>query len=301
MATGRALESHLEGYFKRKLPRHDGAKDADVVFVEENEATLGAGRIVLAHAVSWISNACVLHVQLENEVATGDSVLNYTGDVSGWLEPGSLVDKVLADVTAAATGSPTVVVIDSLTPLLQSASFHCVLQAVRALRKLSGVLALITRFSASVHPKHMVHALRAQATVYLLVETPASIAAHHFLSKESKRTIPPGMDGTVVMIRRSQNGKATEAIDYFQLDANSLRVYASTDPLCSGEVAAPEPSPATALAADVSFNLAISEKDQQAKEKVQLPYTHQGKQQLFFIDEDDPDWDDDDLDDDLDI
>jgi elongator complex protein 5 len=65
----------------------------------------------------------------------------------------------------------------------------------------------------------------------------------------------------------------------------------------------------------VSFNLSMSAEEQAAKSKVQLPYMHQGQQvategsasagtsgaNLFFIDEDDPDWDDDDLDDDLDI
>ncbi|KAL4103062.1 hypothetical protein PRIC1_006799 [Phytophthora ramorum] len=72
---------------------------------------------------------------------------------------------------------------------------------------------------------------------------------------------------------------------------------------------------------DVSFNLSISAAEQRAKSQVQLPYMHQGAgklstseiggkssnadpvpgNNLFFIDEDDPDWDDDDLDDDLDI
>lgn len=71
---------------------------------------------------------------------------------------------------------------------------------------------------------------------------------------------------------------------------------------------------------EVSFNLNISLEEQLAKRKVQLPYTHQGsatskpssdqgnsssnavnRANLFFIDEDDPDWDDDDLDDDLDV
>ncbi|KAG7381778.1 hypothetical protein PHYPSEUDO_005660 [Phytophthora pseudosyringae] len=73
---------------------------------------------------------------------------------------------------------------------------------------------------------------------------------------------------------------------------------------------------------EVSFNLSISAAEQTAKSQVQLPYMHQGaggvsmsnvgsmsgntapadgNNTLFFIDEDDPDWDDDDLDDDLDI
>ncbi|KAG7397119.1 hypothetical protein PHYBOEH_001270 [Phytophthora boehmeriae] len=71
---------------------------------------------------------------------------------------------------------------------------------------------------------------------------------------------------------------------------------------------------------DMSFNLSISNAEQHAKDQVQLPYMHQGSggssggnvdaqernagpgsNTLFFIDEDDPDWDDDDLDDDLDI
>ncbi|KAG2768220.1 hypothetical protein PC129_g10428 [Phytophthora cactorum] len=77
---------------------------------------------------------------------------------------------------------------------------------------------------------------------------------------------------------------------------------------------------------EVSFNLSISVAEQRAKSQVQLPYMHQGSggvssgpsrndvdsksgntaraagnNTLFFIDEDDPDWDDDDLDDDLDI
>ncbi|KAF1774015.1 Elongator complex protein 5 [Phytophthora cactorum] len=77
---------------------------------------------------------------------------------------------------------------------------------------------------------------------------------------------------------------------------------------------------------EVSFNLSISVAEQRAKSQVQLPYMHQGSggvssgpsrndvdsksgntaraagnNTLFFVDEDDPDWDDDDLDDDLDI
>lgn len=81
---------------------------------------------------------------------------------------------------------------------------------------------------------------------------------------------------------------------------------------------APSAIPLPVPQEDVSFSLSMSVEEQAAKSKVQLPYVHQGRQDatdassftgfdnggagnLFFIDEDDPDWDDDDLDDDLDI
>lgn len=52
----------------------------------------------------------------------------------------------------------------------------------------------------------------------------------------------------------------------------------------------------------VSFNLQLTEGEKSAKDHVQLPYQHTGGsnygsqmgENIFFIDPDDPDWDDDD-------
>ncbi|RLN72573.1 hypothetical protein BBJ28_00022883 [Nothophytophthora sp. Chile5] len=96
------------------------------------------------------------------------------------------------------------------------------------------------------------------------------------------------------------------------LPASSLRIGSDAKPKGTRSVGQ------TALPVrqeNVSFNLSISADEQAAKSQVQLPYMHQGARSasskdttsaatgntLFFIDEDDPDWDDDDLDDDLDI
>ncbi|KAJ8577438.1 hypothetical protein ON010_g1770 [Phytophthora cinnamomi] len=103
-----------------------------------------------------------------------------------------------------------------------------------------------------------------------------------------------------------------------QFDAKSPAISRPTNPESTGQALLP------VRQEEVSFNLSISAEEQQAKSQVHLPYMHQGSggansnpsdvgsksgssgpaagnNTLFFIDEDDPDWDDDDLDDDLDI
>ncbi|KDO18762.1 hypothetical protein SPRG_15950 [Saprolegnia parasitica CBS 223.65] len=325
-------ESDVESFFKRKLPRAPADGATALVLVEEHQAALGAGRVLLEHAASLVAGAGdvrVLRVQLETYMAPRASdddcveVLNFAGDLGGWLAPGDAMTNVLASVTAAAaqSGTPVILFLDSLTPLLQAGSFHIALQSLRALLSLAGVVGLVGRYNASLHPKHVVHALRAQATAFMLVETPASIAAYHFLSKESKRTVPPTMDGVIVFVRKIKNGTSTEATDCFRLPLPTaigplMELFAWGDATKEAKDDVSEPASAlqpsdlvSTLAPDVSFNLRISDTDQKAKDQVQLPYMQTSsssssgapKAALFYIDEDDPDWDDDDLDDDLDI
>ncbi|EQC29731.1 hypothetical protein SDRG_12503 [Saprolegnia diclina VS20] len=338
MVAGRTTkkETDVESFFKRKLPRASAGDATALVLIEEHEAALGAGRVLLEHAATLVAEAAslrVLRIQLETYMAprTRDDddndcvveVLNFTGDLGGWL--GDAMANVLASVTAATAQSatPVLLFLDSLTPLLQAGSFHAALQSLRTLLSLANVVGLVARYNASLHPKHVVHALRAQATAFLLVETPASIAAYHFLSKESKRTVPSTMDGVIVFLRKVKNGTSTEATDCFRLPPRTTHGPCMTlfswddaiheakhlaEPATSSSASSDAPDLVSTLAPDVSFNLRISDADQKAKDQVQLPYMQTSassagapKAALFYIDEDDPDWDDDDLDDDLDI
>lgn len=139
-----------------------------------------------------------------------------------------------------------------------------------------------------------------------------------------------------------QNARASESIEFFRVENGAMKYFDGKDP---NSVTAPKPAPAASskpsgqeftkqssavteskssrsviplpvAQEEVSFNLSMTEEEQAAKRKVELPYMHQGNMQIgherdsmppavgdspFFIDEDDPDWDDDDLDDDLDI
>lgn len=136
-----------------------------------------------------------------------------------------------------------------------------------------------------------------------------------------------------------KNGRASESLEYFQIIGNAMSFYTAERAtetksqqaalVAKSQASSSEADKTPSMASlsitpqailpvrpeDVSFNLNISLEEQLAKRNVQLPYTHQGtastaqdsnndavnRANLFFIDEDDPDWDDDDLDDDLDV
>ncbi|GLE03195.1 hypothetical protein PINS_up012074 [Pythium insidiosum] len=227
-----------------------------------------------------------------------------------------------------------VVVLDSLHMLLESAPLPMVLRWLKTLRLHDSIGSVVVRLStAAVDPPHAAHTIaRDLATVVVHVETPSSLRAYPILAKERRREIPKRMHGMVLLLRKKKNGRPSESLEYFQVFNNRV-VYssdasggashsttvapvaaaaASIAPSSSSASTAPTKAPARATEmkappvseGDVSFNLSLSAEELQAKQNVQLPYLHQGGDSgasLLLMDEDDPDWDDDDLDDDLDL
>ncbi|GMF13955.1 unnamed protein product [Phytophthora lilii] len=267
------------------------------------------------------------------------------------------IERVEASVIpkAATSARPMVVVLDSLNVLLQQTSLQHVLLFLRRLRSHTPIGSVIARINAGAESHEVAQALAAQATALVLVETRASLRAYPLLAKERRREIRQGMHGlngrsseSVEYFQGSSNSVAFMSTD----DAEANAVVDNTSPK-PNEVSTKkyigakksdfkrksQPDVKTASfprtiereasvqaslpvrQEEVSFNLSISDAEQKAKSKVQLPYTHQGSGKvsgapntgnggvnagavasnnpLFFIDEDDPDWDDDDLDDDL--
>ncbi|KAG9399663.1 hypothetical protein AC1031_011477 [Aphanomyces cochlioides] len=314
---GGSWESEIERYFQRKcVPSstqapltsqvllQDEETRTSVVVVEDCLATGGIGRAIMQHIVHLVP-AKVIHIRLEDTSSlekVNGNVLRFDDNIAGWFDSidGDLLLRILRGIEATIASENTIIAIDSLSALLQQSSFRQVAEFLRRLQANPSVGAIFGRFNTSLHEKHVALALRAQATAYLIVDTPASIASYHFLSKESKRVVPPNMLGRVAFCRNLNNGKPQEVIEYINAiksDSESRLYLTKHESVESGAA-----KDLTTL--DVSFNLSISDRDQQAKQKVALPYQHQGKttdQAMFFIDQDDPDWDDDDLDDDLDI
>ncbi|OQR95571.1 hypothetical protein THRCLA_07753 [Thraustotheca clavata] len=218
------MTNDVENFFKRKLPRQTN----ELVLIEESLAANGIGRLIMDQSLSLTTSVPLFYIQLENQKALNSVTLNYSEDLAGWLskEPLDLLQRIENDVKAAVNSTPSVLVIDSLSPLLQTYALHSVLRLLHTLQKLPNTIGLVARYNASLYENQISQALRAQATTYLLVETHASIAAYHFLSKESKRFIPTSMHGMILMIRKSKSGKLTEAITYFN---ESLQFVASTD------------------------------------------------------------------------
>ncbi|EGZ16619.1 hypothetical protein PHYSODRAFT_559159 [Phytophthora sojae] len=239
----------------------------------------------------------------------------------------------------ATSARPMVVVLDSLNVLLQQTSLQQVLLFLRQLRSHAVIGSVIARLNAGAESSEVALALAAQATASVLVETRSSLRSYPVLAKERRREIPQGMHGFVLLVRQKKNGRSSETLEYVHVLGKQIEFVAAGD--VDSQSAAmsefkrksqPEANPITpensgqaplpVRQEEVSFNLSISAVEQRAKSQVQLPYMHQGSggassgpnannfgsngpaganNALFFIDEDDPDWDDDDLDDDLDI
>ncbi|KAF1774029.1 hypothetical protein GQ600_6008 [Phytophthora cactorum] len=245
---------------------------AECVLVQENRQAHGSSRVILS---------AMLKLVLQSAKTT--NVLLLTLDI------GSVEAKVeLKGVTSA---RPLVVVLDSLNALLQQTSLQQVLLFFRRLREHALVGSVIARLNAGAESPAAAQALAAQATALVLVETRSSLRSYPLLAKERRREIPKEMHGLVLLVRQKKNGRSSESLEYFQMLPDKVHVA-----------------------------------EQRAKSQVQLPYMHQGsggvssgpsrndvdskkwqhcsccwQHTLFFVDEDDPDWDDDDLDDDLDI
>ncbi|KAH9076164.1 hypothetical protein Ae201684P_012652 [Aphanomyces euteiches] len=294
---GGSWESEIERYFQRKCVSsstqstptsqvllQDEETRTSVVVVEDCLATGGIGRAVLQHIVQLVP-AKVIHIRLE-DTSSLEKVNGHTY-CSEFCE----ISKLRLQVKKRSL------------QLILSRHYCNKRHFVKLPRSYVGypsVGAIFGRFNTSLHERHVVLALRAQATAYLIVDTPASIASYHFLSKESKRVVPPHMLGRVAFCRNLNNGKPQEVIEYM----NAIKTDSESRLYLTKHESVERGAAKDLTTLDVSFNLSISDRDQQAKQKVALPYQHQGKttdQAMFFIDQDDPDWDDDDLDDDLDI
>ncbi|DAZ96420.1 TPA: hypothetical protein N0F65_012501 [Lagenidium giganteum] len=262
------------------------------------------------------------HIDLSSDVTLFQAALIPGAPASPLLE--RVRERILQSVAqqprddVPSSSRPVVVVIDSINVLLQHHSLHQVLLLLHGLRKTPSIGSVIVRHNTSVDSKTIGQALAAEATALVVVETPSSLAAYSVLAKERRREIPKGMDGLVLLQRQKKNGRSTESVEFFQMAAAvPLKFVAATDATTDASAQAQPDDAATAdgqkalpvRQEDVSFNIGMSAAERAAKSQVQLPYMQQpgtqappaAQQNLFFIDEDDPDWDDDDLDDDLDI
>ncbi|TMW58489.1 hypothetical protein Poli38472_010048 [Pythium oligandrum] len=306
-------------------------KTSRVVFVslENTQLPTGSASSKLSHldySASWTS--------LDLLVASEDTKPSLLTTVDADLAQVLAKSSSASSVTSA---RPNVIIIDSLHVLLELYSLQRVLLWVKQLRRDPRIGSVVYRVNASLLAQGVQQTLAQDATAVVHVETPSSLRTYPVLAKERRREIPKRMHGLVQLLRKKKNGRTSESVELFQVDQGRIAYFIADEATKTVETKAPkqkdtakpapqtrsnaaparsEPSsqpapsvsssPALPVGADeVSFNLSISADEQAAKSKVELPYMHSGGQSsennLLFIDEDDPDWDDDDLDDDLDI
>ncbi|POM77537.1 Hypothetical protein PHPALM_5068 [Phytophthora palmivora] len=275
------------------------------------------------------------------EASAKFSHVDYSADAAHFQSSSSksqLLTKMMLDIerveakialNGATSARPMVVVLDSLNALLQQTSLQQVLLFLRRLRSHAVVGSVIARLNAGAESLKVAQALAAQATA-LNGRSSESIEYFQVLGSSIKFVAPMDADHDTTAVdptpKRKTNittevmkgAKQSEFKRKTQSDSKPSLLALQNQPESLGQ------APLPVRQEEVSFNLSISDAEQRAKSQVQLPYMHQGgvssgsnatnpgsisgniatsasNNSLFFIDEDDPDWDDDDLDDDLDI
>ncbi|KAL8177059.1 UNVERIFIED_CONTAM: hypothetical protein K2H54_041412 [Gekko kuhli] len=192
--------------------------------------------------------------------------LGWTGQ-GGGLALGDFASSELVARLAAATQGPSTVVLDSLSWLLLPLPFPLVCQVLAQLPRRAKVAGLkITRIVAllhgDLHPLGQLEALYALAHVVVKV-APAPEAV-------------PGGDGAArvaAMLHRKRGGKVVQKREFFEVLPNWVLRSLGELPEdgLSGEEEAQVPATADP-AANLTFNLRLSEAERRAKEAVPLPY-----------------------------
>ena len=129
----------------------------------------------------------------------------------------------------------------------------------------------------------------------MIIETPFSISTYPLIERKRYPSLNSNAAGLCIVLRRNQAGKIGRQVQMFDFDEKNEISWRSTR-----ENPGKETKPCD-LISDVSFKLDLSEKERQTREAVDLPYEHHGEAQMLYMDPDDLEWDDDDLDHDLDI
>ncbi|KAF1789811.1 hypothetical protein GQ600_25616 [Phytophthora cactorum] len=306
---------------------------AECVLVQENRQAHGSSRVILSAMLKLESpqvaqgvdtSAKLTHVDYSDAATNFHSSTSSKFQLLGKLvqDIGSVEAKVeLKGVTSA---RPLVVVLDSLNALLQQTSLQQVLLFFRRLREHALVGSVIARLNAGAESPAAAQALAAQATALVLVETRSSLRSYRFLPRnedngrssesleyfqmlpdkvqfvaaadvdshsasvektEDVRTTAAPMGTRKSEFKRKSQSEAKPSLSrvQFALQSNEPRAKSNCR-TCTKALAGLAVGPVETMLTVKVATLLV------------LLATH-----LFFIDEDDPDWDDDDLDDDLDI
>ncbi|ETV99971.1 hypothetical protein H310_07423 [Aphanomyces invadans] len=325
------------------VSNHGKAKTTpNFVLVEDRQGCAGAGRVMLQHIVDQLALSArtkhFVHVHLETDngapvdgTTSSHHHIHYAGDIGGWFavdKTASLLERIRRDVEAQVHAASSlssvlavVVVIDSLSALLQQFTMKAVSSLLTQLHQSRHVIAVASRVNASLHKPAVALCLRSLAKTIVSVDMAASLASYPLFSIESKRRVPVGMHGLVILIRKLANGQTTDVTEYFEFfprddempSGTTRSLVMHTQQVAEQRAKAATQTQATdtplgTLLSDLTFNLNVTRRDDDSRRQVVLPYQHQGNppphrgdMPLFYIDQDDPDWDDDDLDDDLDI
>ncbi|RHY27413.1 hypothetical protein DYB32_006793 [Aphanomyces invadans] len=183
---------------------------------------------------------------------------------------------------------------------------------------------IVDQLALSARTKHFVH-------VHLETDNGAPVdgttSSHHHIHYAGDIGGWFAVDKTASLLERirrdveAQNGQTTDVTEYFEFfprddempSGTTRSLVMHTQQVAEQRAKAATQTQATdtplgTLLSDLTFNLNVTRRDDDSRRQVVLPYQHQGNppphrgdMPLFYIDQDDPDWDDDDLDDDLDI
>lgn len=167
-------------------------------------------------------------------------------------------DKILDKVLHAASGQESVVIFPSLSLYLMNTGVTSFAKLVRALQDSSS----IKHIAALIH------------TDVLAVEETLSQAEHMFETIINVLPVETELAGSyyghVQCVRRKPNGKVDSADEYFSLDENGGLglVHTST----SAIIKSIEDTNSEDVTANLTFNLSLSNKEREAKNKLLLPY-----------------------------
>lgn len=159
---------------------------------------------------------------------------------------------------------------------------------------------IVLRYNQACCPVQVGLMLKSIVDCEISIETHLSISTYSLLERKNYPLFAKEMDGICIIIRRNKMGKISRTVESFRILPSNVISWEKASSSSKEQISS-EPL------VQSTFNLSLSQAEQENRSKVVLPYQHTGlnnslnQPQMLYIDPDDLEWDDDDLDDDLDI
>lgn len=193
-----------------------------------------------------------------------------------------------------------IVIIDSLSTLLEWNSEHDIISFILRISSLDYVDSVFLRIHEDLHNKHLVSSFEHIATCII-----------HMQDIPEFRNMP--LHGSYHIIQKRKNGKVTRSDEhYFQGADGKLGIYHDSAVQKKKEEVVVEETKENIYEddPDVTFNLGITDQQKEARDSVVLPYmktrmdmnpVQEHEESMIYIDDDDDAFEGSDPDDDLDI
>lgn len=165
------------------------------------------------------------------------------------------------------------VVIDSISSFLRHNSVKSMAKFLHSLRSHGEVSSMIWLLHSDLHHTRTVRSLEYISSIVVSIEQLERSVAWKFdeSTHDASNTLSNG--GVIRLRQKRRNGRVREQVEKFKIEGFELSTYSRTEGVEAGKTNVPQ----------VQFKLQLSEKEQNERAKVVLPFEHQGNGRESYI------------------